>query len=520
MATEAQFVAAVSHEIRTPMHAITGLTELLNESELNADQSKLVRAIAREAAALNRTINDVLDYSKMAAGSMELFPAAFSPGRLTAEVAESLRPRAESLGLRLFAHIDPAAPRQVDGDEFRIRQILVNLAGNALKYTPEGEVAMHLAPDASGAGVVFSVVDTGVGIPPEAIGDLFRPFSQAHGSSAARKGTGMGLAICQQLVQIMGGSIDVESVEGQGTTFRIALPLEAVDEAVQAAAAPVEALDASPVAPGARILVVEDSAANQMLASAQLARLGHESTIADCGERALEVLVDQTFDAVLMDWHMPGIDGLETTRRYRQSELATSGRRLPIIAMTANAMAGDREVCIEAGMDDYMSKPVSMADLAHVLDRWLRVESTSDSGGAASGEGDGVGAGSTVAVVDVAVLDQLAADIGDPTIVGVLIETFLDELPARLRQIEQADDEAARAAHTLKSTAATVGAVELADASAALEAHLRMAIGDGEASGEPVLTDRLVKRLTALAEQSAQFFRTYLESIKTTESIT
>jgi len=514
LATETRFVAAVSHELRTPMHAITGLTELLNESELTADQSKLVRAIAREAAALNRTINDVLDYAKMAAGSMELFPAAFSPGRLTAEVAESLRPRADRLGLRLFAHIDPAAPRHVEGDEFRVRQILVNLVGNALKYTPDGEVAMHVAPNPDGDGVLFSVVDTGVGIPPEALGDLFRPFTQAHGSTAARKGTGMGLAICHQLVEIMGGSIDVDSVEGSGTSFRVVLPLNAVDPEPQAAViADRQTEVVAAVASGARILVVEDSPANQMLAAAQLTRLGHESTIAESGEQALDVLGRESFDAVLMDWHMPGIDGLETTRRYRTSETVADANRarLPIIAMTANAMAGDREACLEAGMDDYMSKPVSMADLEHVLKRWLPDRRAALDGAVADATAQPDDDAEEPTVVDIAVLDQLSADIGDSTIVGVLIKTFLEELPDRITQIESADNEAARAAHTLKSTAATVGATQLAAAATALDAHLR---GDRD----PAVVDSLVATVVNHAASTHKFFLTYLESIEPSES--
>lgn len=458
-----RFVAKVTHELRSPLHAIVGLAELLAESSLDTEQRHMLTAIEREAQALKLIVDDVLDYSKVGDGKLELNEDPFSPGRLAAHLSDLIKPRADEAGLRLRVVVDQATPRAVRGDELRVRQVLMNLLTNAVKYTPQGEIEIKVAPTPD--GVAFSVRDSGVGVPADKIPTLFDPFTQAHGAEAAKRGTGLGLAISHKLVALMGGELEVASEAGIGSTFAFSLPLATADDLP-----PGSSQAAAATTLGGRILVVEDSKANQLLATSQLKRLGYESVVAESGEVALDVLTTETFDAILMDWNMPGIDGLETTRRWRIREAERDIEPTPVIAMTANAMASDREQCLAAGMDDFLSKPVGLDDISVMLGRWVR----GASGAVPLGLGDP--ADDPSGLIDQATLDALERDIGDPAVVVALISAFLEEMPSRDEQLagwRDDVDQARRAAHTIKSAAASLGARQLSAAAKSVEAALR-----------------------------------------------
>jgi CheY-like chemotaxis protein/HPt (histidine-containing phosphotransfer) domain-containing protein len=330
------------------------------------------------------------------------------------------------------------------GDAVRVRQVLVNLASNAIKYTDQGSVSIHLSVDTSTRLISATVTDSGLGIDPARLDSLFEPFVQVRGSDRA-KGTGLGLAICERLTSLMGGSLTVDSTPDCGSSFEFSFPW--VDVVLGTASESAHDDDHSG---SGHVLVVEDSPVNQLLAKSQLERLGYRCSIASNGEEALEMLSTDAFDLVLMDWHMPGIDGLETTRRYRATE--SRWDHTPIVAMTAAALQGDRESCLAAGMDDFLPKPVSIRALGTMLERWVeRTEVAQDT---------------THVPVDGSVLRAMVADLGDASTVISVAQTFLLELPARrdtivngLTNHELAD--ARRAAHTLRSTSAMLGARSL-----------------------------------------------------------
>lgn len=496
-ALPANFLAAVSHEMRSPLHSISGLADELLADHLNDEHRRLVAAIQRSAHVLGVLVDDVVAFGKSESGQLELHEDPFSPGQLCARVVDAFRLDAEDRGLTILADIGAGLPRSLRGDETRIRQVLTNLVSNALKYTPAGSVVLRAR--GAGGGVAFSVTDTGVGIPPAALDTLFVPFVQAHGATSSATGTGLGLAISQRLVALMGGDLVVQSEEGVGSTFSFELKLAENDGEEPAGLEGVSptAAGATRTRRGGRILVVDDGPTNQLLATTQLHRLGFASAVASSGEEALDILSAETFDAVLMDWHMPGIDGLETTRRFRAIEQATPQDRLPIIAVTASAMPGDRELCLGAGMDAYLAKPVSAGDLEFVLRRWCpgvaSVAAASPVSPFASAE---TGAG---ALMDVQVLAALADQVGDASVFGALVETFASELSLHCAVIASGDvREATRAAHTVKSTARTFGANPLADAAAEFERTGRAAgvIGGTERKQLCAAIDRTREALT------------------------
>ncbi len=461
---QSMFITSISHEMRSPLHAILGLSEILAESpDLPPDSARHVSSITKSTKALRLMIDDLLDFSKMSAGHMELLTEPFSPGSVADDVLESLRLLAEQKGLELVARIDPAVPRVVLGDPHRLRQLLVNLGSNAVKYTMAGSVTMSVQAN-NDTGVRFSVSDTGPGIPQDAIPTLFDPYSQAR-KADGRKGTGLGLAISRQLVELMGGSLELETSES-GTSFWFDVEFR------EARRASDHDVNAKPEAMGTgRILVVDDSPVNLMLSSAQLDRLGYSATTVESGAAALELLEErigssEPIDVVLMDWHMPGMDGLEATARIRELELRKGSNRIPIVAMTASVLSGDRERCLAAGMDDYLPKPVSIDDLRAKLTEWLVPQAAEQS----EPDGQVVTAG-----VQQAKLDQLVEDLGDKAIVATVVGTFLGELPTWTTELnecfERADyDGTRRTAHTVKSSAALLGALELSQTCARIEA--------------------------------------------------
>ena len=356
---KSEFLAMMSHELRTPMNGVLGLAHALRGTALDARQTEYLDSIEQSGHGLMTILNDILDLSKVEAGKLELDVAPFDIRRSVAQIRLVWRETALLKGVDLAVEIDPAIPAWLVGDDVRVRQILRNLVSNALKFTEAGRVLIRVAPD--GEGVALSVSDTGVGMDAEQTARLFTPFVQGDRTIARRfGGTGLGLAICRQLVATMGGEIGVHSVPGQGSTFTARLPL---------AGAPGPGRSTDSAEPqdlaGMRALVVDDNAVNRMVAQAILEAAGVSvATVAD-GHTALARLRVEDFDVVLMDVHMPGMDGSEAVRRIRAGE---AGRvDLPVVALTADAMVGDAERLLSQGFDDAHPKPIQPAGLLTTL---------------------------------------------------------------------------------------------------------------------------------------------------------
>ena len=357
---KSEFVANISHEMRTPLNAVIGFTHLALQMAAQPEVVEYLKNVHLSAKGLLNLINDILDFSKMESGRVEIVPVAFALRPFIAEIASILGREALRKRLELKRIIEDSTPEVVFADQGRLRQVLVNLMGNAIKFTSRGVVTLQVSHSAN--QLKFAVSDTGIGIPPDKQDTIFEAFQQADNSTSRRYGgTGLGLTISKKLVESMGGQIMLESEPGKGSTFWFTIDAPAAS-APTLVAQPLEEMSARPM----RILVAEDNRVNQHLMLALLRKRGHTTTVAVNGVEALAAIERDSFDLVFMDIQMPEMDGLEAVRRIRMAE-ATNGLRLPVVAMTARAMAGDREAILAAGMDDYLEKPIQMERLDAVL---------------------------------------------------------------------------------------------------------------------------------------------------------
>ena len=513
------FLAAMSHEIRTPMIGITGMIEVLGHTHLDTEQRRSLRVISSSAESLLRIIGDILDFSKIEAGKMELEPLPTSLPDLLNSVAANYSGTASSKGLLLLCEIDPTIAPAHYADPVRLRQVLSNFLSNALKFTERGRITIAAEcaghePKAGAMGsdaIVFRVTDTGIGISQQAQARLFQPFAQAEADTTRRfGGTGLGLAICRRIAELMGGTITMESALGKGTSMRLQVSLQRApaDElpdvilpGKQVAGFAPRKLPSVSIAEQERslVLLVDDHATNRQVIQRQLALAGYASEVAEDGVQGLDAWRTGRYALVLSDVHMPHMDGYQMARQIRSEESQRGLPRTPVIALTASALKGEAERCLEAGMDDYLAKPVGIATLGVCLQRWLphtrgdADASHADSLRIQTENNTQASTASNIAdtnILDRSILTELTG--GDPAEAGALLTDFLASTDADLAELDRLHTannlpELTRQAHKIKGAARLVGAHHLGEAAAALETAGRSGHWDAVAT----LTDRL-----------------------------
>ncbi len=469
--TKSQFLASMSHEIRTPLNGVLGMADLLQGTTLDDEQRRYCDAIEASGRALRELIGNILDLAKIEAGKVELELEDFELSRLLEDLVTAYRELSSARGNTFRTSFDLPPCVRLTGDSLRLRQVLTNLLGNAIKFTENGWIALgaralEARPGDTRQWVRFTVRDSGVGMNAETVAKLFQPFSQADSSTTRQYGgTGLGLTIVKHLVDLMGGTVEIESSPGAGSEFRVELPFEpgrAPAEAVRPEIPTTRPVTGAPL----RVLLVEDNEINQDVARAMLRKAGHRVELAGDGAEAVRKCTQGHFDCVLMDCQMPVMDGFEATRSIRAREAGNNAARTYIVALTANAMAGDRERCLAAGMDDFLAKPFDSASLLATVAR-----STKRAVPETASAGDPV-------TFDIVVFEQLVAmDREMPGFLAQLTDRFLEVAPALIAGVAGASNESAkdaeRAAHSLKSTSARFGALALARLAAQAEAAAR-----------------------------------------------
>jgi len=492
---KSRFLAMMSHEIRTPLNGVLGLLQMLQESELSAQQSDYVDTALISGQSLLTIISDILDFSKMEAGKMELQPITCNLRALVNELAKLLSPRVQEKSIRLITQVAPEVPDYVTADLQRLRQVLLNLVGNAIKFTDYGQVVLTIDKADNGA-ITFAVKDTGIGIPEDQQHRVFSEFSSGltKVEHQVNEGTGLGLAISRHLIGLMGGALRFSSTSGVGSHFWFDLQLEAVE-------APIDdksALLSNDLSYAGRVLLVDDSATNRLVAKSMLESAGVTVTCAEDGYNALEIYENDSFDLVLMDISMPGIDGIETSAQLMQMP---TWNQVPIIALTAYAMPGDKERFLSLGMSDYIEKPLDKVRLLQVVGHYLQASSqptVSD---------DQAGDNATSEIIDMSKLYHLANDTS-PELIPELAQVFIDDSKQRLTELEAAlpqfahadKEEIERNLHTLGSSAALYGLTELSTAARRLERRCMEESYEDVQKGLPVFLELGTRSRAALTD--------------------